>query len=652
MAFLPVTAEECKERGWDEPDFVLVTGDAYVDHPSFGHAVISRVLESRGYRVAVLAQPDWRSAEDFMRFGRPRLGFLVNSGNVDSMVNHYSVFKHRRKQDAYSPGGAAGGRPDRAVIVYCNKIREAFGKDVPVIIGGIEASLRRLGHYDYWDDRVRNPILLDSQADLLIYGMGERPGVEIAEALDAGISVGDITWIRGTVCRMTERKFREDAARDEDLILLPSFPQIVSSKEKYAESFLIQYRNTDPLTAKRLAEDCGNGVYMVQNPPAEPLSETDLDDVYELPYERTYHPSYEKEGGVPALREVKFSLVSVRGCFGGCSFSALTFHQGRRIQARSGESLLREARILTVDREFKGYIHDVGGPTANFRRPACKKQIKHGVCTHRECLYPRVCEYMDVDHEEYIGILRSLRSLPGVKKVFIRSGIRFDYLLADKSDEFLRELCAHHVSGTLKVAPEHISDRVLRHMHKPSRRVFETFCRKYEAENRRIGKKQYLIPYFISSHPGCTLEDACELALFLKKNGFVPDQVQDFYPTPGTLSTCMFYTGIDPVAGERVYVPSDPEEKRLQRAMLHFNKPENAALVRKALRMIGREDLIGRGPESLVPPEEYAKSGNPDNRKRPGKNGRSEKNGRSQRYGSGRGTRERERRSEKDRRKK
>ena len=603
MAFLPVTAEECRDRGWDAPDFVLVTGDAYVDHPSFGHAIISRVLESRGYRVAVLAQPDWRSTEDFMRFGRPKLGFLVNSGNVDSMVNHYSVLKHRRKTDAYSPGGAAGRRPDRAVIVYCNKIREAFGKDVPVIIGGIEASLRRLGHYDYWDDRVRNPVLLDSQADLLIYGMGERPVVEIAEALDAGIAVGDITWIRGTVCRVTERKFWEDAAQDEDLILLPSFPEIASSKEKYAESFLIQYRNTDPLTAKRLAEDCGNGSYMVQNPPAEPLSALELDDVYELPYEKAYHPSYESEGGVPALREVKFSLVSVRGCFGGCSFCALTFHQGRRIQARSKESLLREARILTADPEFKGYIHDVGGPTANFRHPACRKQLKHGVCTNRECLYPRVCENMDVDHAEYIDILRALRALPDVKKVFIRSGIRFDYLLADRNDDFLRELCAHHVSGTLKVAPEHISDRVLRHMHKPGRRVFETFCRKYEAENRRIGKKQYLIPYFISSHPGCTLKDACELSLFLKENGFVPDQVQDFYPTPGTLSTCMFYTGIDPVAKERVYVPRDPEEKRLQRAMLHFNKPENAPLVRKALRIIGREDLIGRGPEALVPPE-------------------------------------------------
>lgn len=602
MAFLPVTREEMEALGWDAPDFVLVTGDAYVDHPSFGHAIISRVLESLGYRVAILPQPDWRSTEDFMRFGRPRLGFLVNSGNVDSMVNHYSVFKHRRRQDQYSPGGAAGRRPDRAVIVYCNKIREAFGADVPVVIGGIEASLRRLGHYDYWDDRVRNSILLDAQADLLIYGMGERPVAEIAEALASGIEVGDITWIRGTVYKEVNRSFEEENAWDDRLILLPSFHEICSSKEKYAESFLTQYRNTDSVSAARLAEKYDNGVYVVQNPPAEPLSTLELDDVYELPYERAWHPSYEAEGGVPALREVKFSLTSVRGCFGGCSFCALTFHQGRRIQSRSKESLLREAQILIADPEFKGYIHDVGGPTANFRRPACEKQLEHGVCTHRDCLYPDVCRNIEADHSEYIEILRALRSLPGVKKVFIRSGIRFDYMLADRSDAFLRELCEHHVSGTLKVAPEHISDRVLKWMHKPNRRVFETFCRKYEAENERLGKRQYLIPYFISSHPGSTLEDACELSLFLKRNGFVPDQVQDFYPTPATLSTCMFYTGIDPVAGELVYVASDPEEKRLQRAMLHFNRPENAEAVRTALKKIGREDLIGWGREALVPP--------------------------------------------------
>ena len=603
MAFLPVTREEMERLGWDAPDFVLVTGDAYVDHPSFGHAIISRLLESRGYRVAILAQPDWRSIEDFQRFGRPRLGFLVNSGNVDSMVNHYSVFRHRRKTNQYSPGGKSGRRPDRAVIVYCNKIREAYGSRVPVIIGGIEASLRRLGHYDYWDDRVRNSILLDSQADLLIYGMGEHPVAEIADALRSGIEVKDITWIRGTVYKETNPDFEKENSWDEELELLPSFADICRSKELYAQSFLIQYRNTDSVSAKRLAEYYGKNIYVVQNPPAEPLTRVELDDVYELPYQRACHPSYEEEGGVPALREVKFSLTSVRGCFGGCSFCALTFHQGRRIQSRSKDSLLREARLLIEDSEFKGYIHDVGGPTANFRRPSCEKQLRHGVCTHRECLYPTVCPNIEADHSEYIDILRALRSLPGVKKVFIRSGIRFDYMLADQSGGFLRELCEHHISGTLKVAPEHISDNVLKRMHKPDRSVFERFCRKYEAENKRIGKKQYMIPYFISSHPGATLEDACELSVFLKKNGFVPDQVQDFYPTPGTLSTCMFYTGIDPSAKERVYVPSDPEEKRLQRAMLHFNKPENADLVRKALRLLGRTDLIGYGPEALVRPE-------------------------------------------------
>ncbi len=612
MAFLPVTREEINQLGWDAPDFVLVTGDAYIDHPSFGHAIISRLLERLGYRVAILAQPDWRNTDDFMRFGKPKLGFLVNSGNVDSMVNHYSVFRHRRKQDLYSPGGKAGCRPDRAVIVYCNKIREAYGADTAVIIGGIEASLRRLGHYDYWDGRVRNSILLDSQADLLIYGMGEHPVTEIAEALAAGINIKDITWVRGTVYKSNDPDFIENNTWDDGLTILPSFEEIRKSKAAYAKSFLIQYRNTDPVSAKRLAEGYGtekqtnghrSGFFVVQNPPAKPLTTMELDDVYELPYERSYHPSYEAAGGVPALQEVRFSLTSVRGCFGGCSFCALTFHQGRRIQSRSKESLLREAQLLIQHPDFKGYIHDVGGPTANFRHSACKKQTEHGVCTHRDCLWPDVCPNIEADHSEYIGILRALRNLPGVKKVFIRSGIRFDYMLADRNSDFLRELCQYHVSGTLKVAPEHISDNVLKRMHKPQRHVFERFCELYELENARLGKKQFLIPYFISSHPGATLEDACELSVFLKKNGFVPDQVQDFYPTPGTLSTCMFYTGIDPVAAERVYVPSDPEEKRMQRAMLHFNKPENAALVRKALRKIGREDLIGYGPEALVRPK-------------------------------------------------
>ena len=610
--FLPVTKKEMLDRGWEAPDFVMVTGDAYVDHPSFGHAIISRLLESRGYRVAILAQPDWRSSEDFMRFGRPKLGFLVNSGNVDSMVNHYSVFRHRRKTDFYSPGGQAGKRPDRAVIVYCNRIREAYG-DVPVIIGGIEASLRRMGHYDYWDDRVRNSILLDSQADLLSYGMGEHSTVEIAEALAAGIDVKDITWIRGTVCRIVDRDFEKNNENDRDLVILPEFSRIKESRETYAESFLIQYRNTDSVTGKRLAEGYGNGVYVVQNPPAQPLTTLELDDVYELPYERAAHPMYDEAGGVPAIKEVKFSLCSTRGCFGGCSFCALTFHQGRRIQSRSKESLLREAEILIADPDFKGYIHDVGGPTANFQKPACKKQLEHGVCTYRDCMYPEVCENITPDHSSYLEILEALRQLPGVKKVFIRSGIRFDYLMADKKDgrRFLNDLCRYHVSGTLKVAPEHISDNVLRRMHKPPRRVFEAFSRAYEEENRRIGKKQYLIPYFISSHPGSRLEDAVQLAVFLKGNGFVPDQVQDFYPTPATLSTCMYYTGIDPVAGEKVYTARDPEEKRLQRALLHFNKPENAQAVREALRLSGHEELIGWGPEALVRPEKGSGGGRP-----------------------------------------
>ncbi|MGI6206475.1 MAG: YgiQ family radical SAM protein [Anaerovoracaceae bacterium] len=606
MPFLPVTYEEIKELGWEQPDFVLVTGDAYVDHSSFGTAIISRVLESLGYKVAVLPQPDWRDCSDFKRFGRPRLAFLVNSGNVDSMVNHYSVFKHRRRTDAYSPGGRTGCRPDRAVIVCCNRIREAYGKEVPVIIGGIEASLRRMGHYDYWDDRVRNSILIDSQADLLVYGMGERATAEIAEALDSGIDIKDITWIKGTVYKDAGGTFEEDNSWDEDLIFLPSFQEIKESKEKYAESFLEQYRNTDCMTGRRLAEYYGRGVYVVQNPPADPLTQQELDDVYELPYMRSCHPMYEGDGGIPAIREVKFSLTSVRGCFGGCSFCALTFHQGRRVQARSIESLVREAKILTADPEFKGYIHDVGGPTANFRKPACRRQLTHGVCTHRDCLYPSPCPNLEADHSEYIELLRKLRSLPGVKKVFIRSGIRYDYLLADKNTDFLSELCKWHVSGELKVAPEHICDEVLRRMHKPPKKVFEKFCREFEAENRRLNKKQYIIPYFISSHPGSTLEDACELSVYLNEHGFVPDQVQDFYPTPATLSTCMYYTGIDPLTGEKVYTARDPEEKKMQRAMLHFNKPENAPLVRKALKKIHREDLIGYGKECLVRPESPA----------------------------------------------
>lgn len=633
MAFLPVTRKEMEEQGWDQPDFVLVTGDAYVDHPSFGHAIISRLLERYGYRVAILSQPDFRSAEDFRRFGRPRLGFLINSGNVDSMVNHYSVFKHRRKTDQYSPGGKGGRRPDRAVIVYSGRAKEAY-RDVPVVIGGLEASLRRFSHYDYWSDRVRRSVLLDSKADLLIYGMGERAVIAVAEGLNAGLNVRDLTWIPGTVCRRKGREAEQELAEDPDTVILPPYSQTVLSKKAYGESFRLQYRNNDFVSGKRMAEfygddsgaakgvhgngeagdresaqgigqsqktqesaheNCengvGKGVYVVQNPPEEPLSSMELDDVYELPYEGTWHPSYEKEGGVPAINEVKFSLVSNRGCFGGCAFCALTYHQGREVRARSRQSLIAEAKRMIARPDFKGYIHDVGGPTANFRKPACRKQEKAGVCRNKDCLYPQPCSAMNVDHSDYVELLRELRQLPGVKKVFIRSGIRYDYVMADPDPTFLKELCEHHISGTLKVAPEHVSPRVLSKMRKPSHQVFDQFSKEYKRINQELGKKQYLIPYFISSHPGSTLEDAAELAVYLKQTGFVPDQVQDFYPTPGTLSTCIYYTGNDPLTGEEVYTAKTMEEKRMQRALLHFHKRENRELVKKALKLAGREEL-------------------------------------------------------------
>ena len=635
MSFLPVTTEEMKERGWQQPDFVLVTGDAYVDHPSFGTAIIGRVLESRGYKVAILAQPDWRNPDDFRRFGKPRLGYLINAGNVDSMVNHYSVFKHRRKADSYSPGGKAGKRPDRAVIVYSGRAREAY-KDVPVIIGGIEASLRRFAHYDYWDDKVRRSILLDAKADLLIYGMGERAVVEIAEALDSGIDIKDIGWIRGTVCRTVNARFKDGIAGeqyekemfgDPDTVMLPSFREITAAKSDYCKSFLLQYRNNDYISGKRLVEKYDDTVYVVQNPPQEPLSTEELDDIYELPYEGTYHPIYEKDRGVPAIEEVKFSIIANRGCFGGCAFCALTYHQGREVRGRSRESVVREAVRLTKQKDFKGYIHDVGGPTANFRRAACKKQEKSGVCRNKDCLYPKPCEQMDIDHTEYLDLLREVRKLEGVKKVFIRSGIRYDYLLAGRDDQFIEELCRHHVSGTLKVAPEHVSNRVLAKMRKPSKEVFLSFSKRYREINERLGLKQYLIPYFISSHPGSTLEDAVELALFLKETGFVPDQVQDFYPTPGTLSTCMYYTGLDPFTGEKVYVPKDLEEKRMQRALMHFNKAENSELVKRALQRVKREDLIPvllgsqkKGAQTALPQKKDRRSGAGDkNRKSAGR---------------------------------
>ncbi len=583
--FLPISKQDMKERGWEQADFVLVTGDAYIDHPSFGTAIISRVLELFGYKVAILAQPDWRSHKDFTRFGKPRLGFLINSGNVDSMVNHFSVFKHRRKTDHYSPGGKAGHRPDRAVIVYSNRAREAY-KDVPIIIGGLEASLRRLGHYDYWENKVRRSILLDARADILIYGMGEKAIVEIAEALDSGIEAKDIGWIGGTCVR----GLLSDA--DEDTVVLPSFTEIQEKKSRYGDSFALQYRNNDAITGKRLMEPYGQDQCVIQNPPQPPLEREELDRIYELPYEGEYHPVYEREGGVPALKEVKFSLISSRGCFGGCSFCALTFHQGRELRSRSVESLVNEAKALSQKPDFKGYIHDVGGPTANFRMPACKKQLKAGVCKNKDCLYPKPCSQMEVDHTEYRQLLGQIRALPGIKKVFIRSGIRYDYVMADKDDHFLWDLCKYHISGTLKVAPEHISEKVLRHMRKPDKAVFEAFSKKYKAINETLGLKQYLIPYLISSHPGSTLNDAIELALFLKENHFIPDQVQDFYPTPGTLSTCIYYTEQDPFTKEPVHVAKDLEEKKMQRALIHFHKPENQKIVKAALEKAGKEELI------------------------------------------------------------
>lgn len=590
--FLPVTMEEMKERGWEQADFVLVTGDAYVDHHSFGTAIIGRLLERYGYKVAVLPQPDYKSAEDFQRFGKPRLGFLINSGVVDSMVNNYSVFKHRRKTDEYAPGGKAGNRPDRAVIVYSNRAKEAY-KDVPVIIGGIEASLRRLGHYDYWSDKVRRSILLDSKADLLIYGMGERAIVEIAEALDSGIAARDITWVRGTCYRAKDLSIAESAG-EGNLRILPSFDEISNDKRAYAQSFATQFKNNDSISAVTLAEKYTDTVYVVQNPPQPPLEREELDDIYNLPFENEWHPMYDEMGGIPAFKEIKFSVVSSRGCFGGCSFCALTYHQGRQVRSRSKEAIVSEVKKLTEKKDFKGYIHDIGGPTANFRGPACKKQLKSGVCTHKDCLYPAVCPNMTVDHSDYLDLLRAVRAVDGVKKVFIRSGIRYDYLMADPHcDEFIDELCRYHISGTLKVAPEHISDRVLYYMRKPSKKVFLDFDKKYKQTNKRLGKEQYLIPYLISSHPGSTLEDAVELAVFLKEYGFVPDQVQDFYPTPGTLSTCMYYTELDPLTMKPVYVAKNMEEKRMQRALIHYNKKENRELVIKALKKVGKVDLAG-----------------------------------------------------------
>ncbi len=593
--FFPVSRKDMEERGWDQVDFVYVTGDAYVDHPSFGHAIISRVLEAKGYRVGIISQPDWKDPDSVSVFGEPRLAFLVSSGNMDSMVNHYSVSKKRRKTDAYTPGGVMGRRPDRACVVYGNLIRRTY-KKTPVILGGIEASLRRLAHYDYWSDQVKRSVLLDSGADLISYGMGERSIVEIAEALEAGIPVEEITYIDGTAVKVKSLEGVYDAE------LLPSFEEVRRDKRKYAESFYTQYLNTDAFNGKRLAEPYSEHLYVVQNPPAKPLSQIEMDDIYDLPYMRTYHPSYEEAGGVPAISEIRFSLTSSRGCFGGCSFCALTFHQGRIVQVRSHESLLKEAEQITQEKDFKGYIHDVGGPTANFRHPSCKKQLKYGVCRNRQCLFPQPCRNLDADHSDYVSLLKKLRAVPGVKKVFIRSGIRFDYLLADRKQEFLRELCEYHVSGQLKVAPEHVSAPVLSLMGKPEHRVYEEFTRRFIRMNEKLGKKQYLVPYLMSSHPGSGLKEAVELAEYCRDLGYMPEQVQDFYPTLSTLSTCMYYTGLDPRTMEPVYVPKNPHEKAMQRALIQYRNPKLYDLVLEALRKAGRMDLVGFGPKCLIRP--------------------------------------------------
>ncbi len=611
MGFLPVSKADMEAQGIEQLDFVYVIGDAYVDHPSFGHAIISRVLQAHGYSVGIISQPDWKDADSITVLGRPRLGFLVSGGNMDSMVNHYYVSGKRRRTDAYTPGGAAGKRPDHAAVVYGNLIRRTY-KDVPVILGGIEASLRRLAHYDYWSDSFKRSILLDSQADLISYGMGEKSIVEIADALAAGIAVRDITFIPGTV-------YRTGCADDVcDGIILPGYRDMKADPAKYAQSFQIQYRNTDPFTGKALVEEYPDNLYVVQNPPARPLTVQEMDDIYDLSYMRTYHPSYEKLGGVPAVAEIKFSLVSNRGCFGGCNFCALAFHQGRIVQVRSHESIIREAERIIQDPDFKGYIHDVGGPTANFRHPSCHKQLSRGVCKNRQCLFPKPCPNLEVDHSDYLELLRKLRALPGVKKVFVRSGIRFDYLMADPDDAFFRELVEHHISGQLKVAPEHISDRVLSTLGKPSRQVYDEFVRKFNKLNDRAGKKQFLVPYLMSSHPGSTLKEAIELAEYIRDLGYMPEQVQDFYPTPSTVSTVMYYTGIDPMSGRKVYVCRNPHEKAMQRALIQYRDPAHYALVREALIKGNRQDLIGCGPKCLIRP--WPPGTNTDRRRKTGGN--------------------------------
>ncbi len=626
--FLPICKKDMTDAGIEQLDFVYVCGDAYVDHPSFGHAVIARVLESFGYTVGFICQPDWNDDKSIDEYGEPRLGFLVSSGNMDSMVNHYTVSKKRRHQDAYSPGGVMGKRPDYAVIVYCNLIRKTY-KKTPIIIGGLEASLRRLAHYDYWSNKVRRSILLDSGADIISYGMGEKSIVEIADGLAAGIDVKDLTYIDGTVYKTRNKELIEDA------IKLPDFEGIKSDKRKYAESFALQYNNTDPFSGKKMYETYDGALYVVVNTASKPLTTMEMDDVYSLPYMRNYHPSYEKDGGIPAISEIKFSLTSNRGCYGECNFCALTFHQGRIVQVRSHKNIIEEAEKCIEDPDFKGYIHDVGGPTAEFRRPACDKQLKYGACTNKKCLYPKPCKNLVVDHKDYIDLLRKLRKMPKVKKVFVRSGFRFDYVVADKDKSFLKEICKYHVSGQLRVAPEHISDNVLSKMGKPGVDVYNKFCSEFEKVNKELDMNQFIVPYLMSSHPGSTIKDAIALAEYLRSLKYMPEQVQDFYPTPGTVSTCMFYTGIDPLTMNEVYVERDPHKKALQRALIQYRDPKNYDLVKEALLMEGRDDLIGFDKQCLIPPRKMAdrnkknftdknNKGNTKNNK--GRNNKNEKN--------------------------
>ncbi len=603
--FLPINKAEIEELGLEQLDFVYVTGDAYVDHPSFGCAIITRILQSRGYSVGIISQPDWKDDDSIKALGEPRLAFLVSSGNMDSMVNHYYVSKKHRESDAYTAGGVPYKRPDHATVVYSNLIRKSY-RNIPIIIGGIEASLRRMAHYDYWADSFKRSILLDSQADIISYGMGEKSIIELADALNSGIDVKDISFVAGTVYKT------KDISGLYDYELLPSYDDMAADKRLYAKSFKIQYDNTDSFSGKTLVEPYPNGIYVVQNVPQPPLTTQEMDDIYALSYQRTYHPSYEKDGGVPAISEIKFSLISNRGCFGGCNFCALTFHQGRTVQVRSHESILDEAKLIIRDKDFKGYIHDVGGPTANFRHPSCRKQLKSGVCKHRQCLCPKPCPNLEVDHSDYLELLRKLRKLPNVKKVFVRSGIRFDYLMLDKDDTFFKELVEHHISGQLKVAPEHISDAVLSKMGKPENSVYEAFTEKYKRLNQKLGKNQYLVPYLMSSHPGSTLKEAIELAEYLRDTGYMPEQVQDFYPTPSTMSTVMYYTGINPVDMKPVYVCRNPHEKAMQRALIQYRNPKNYELVYEALKAAHREDLIGFDKKCLIRPRRITRENEKD----------------------------------------